>query len=287
MSAAIASSETSAAGAEKFYGKYPGRVLKQEAPPASGDYGGQLWVEVPGILEDDPSDTTGTKKRPLQVRALPCFPPGFFFVPEPGAHVWVEFAAGDINQAIWTGVWYPPKADPETFRSPRTVDGKPPTRHQRIIRTPTGNVIQLDDSGEGGEAIELVNKTHKRRVRLDKDGILLQFGEGSERVIKMNESGIEISFKTDSGKQCITLNDAGIVIETAQAKLVLESSCVKVSDGTGTKSLQLVLLAPLIDGWLKKHQHAGNMGGPTPLFADSLLELTLPATLNLFRSGSA
>jgi len=316
MSTVTANSETVAAKAEKFYGKYPGRVLKQEAQPAKGDYGGQLWIEVPAILEDDPSDQTGAKKRPLHVRALPCFPPGFFFVPEPGAHVWVEFAAGDINQAIWTGVWYPPEAKPEEFRSPKTVKDKPPTKHQKIIRTPSGNVIQLDDTGDGGETIELVNKSHKRCIRLDEVGILLEFGE-PRRVIRMNDTGIEISFKTDSGRHCIKLNDEGIVLEddknnrlalgeggitiqtdavmtdksivleTSGGKLQVEASSVKLSDGMGNadENMKLVLLAPLIDTWLAKHNHTGNMGGPTPPFPADLVTLNLPITRAAVQSG--
>lgn len=274
MSTVTATSAT--ASAEKFYGKYPGRVLEQEAEPAGGDYGGELWVEVPGILENDPSDATGATKRPLQARALPCFSPGFFFVPEPGTHVWVEFAAGDINQAIWTGVWYPAKADPEALRSPKTVGKQPPTRHQKVIRTASGNVIQLDDTSEDGEAIELVNATHMRRVRLDKDGILLDFGDG-KRVIKMDESGIEIS--DADNKNSITLNDQGIVLESSGGKLQVDTSSVKMSDGTGKESMQLALLAPLKEQWLALHQHTGNMGGPTPLLA------VPPLDLPVFQSG--
>ena len=89
--------------AEKYYGKYPGLVLDNK-PPAGQAHVGELLVEVSGILEEA---SGGSGEQAMQVWAKPCFVPGFFFIPEVGAQVWVEFAAGDINQPLWTGVWYP------------------------------------------------------------------------------------------------------------------------------------------------------------------------------------
>jgi phage baseplate assembly protein gpV len=139
----------------KLYGKYPAVVMENQLPADGAAHRGELIVSVPGILEENPQ---GTAEQPLQVVARPCFHPGFFFVPDVGAKVWVEFAAGDVNQPIWTGVWYP------TDASPPTSDDLAPLELQKIIRTTSGHVIQLDDSmglerivilAKGGAMIEI------------------------------------------------------------------------------------------------------------------------------------
>jgi hypothetical protein len=148
---------------QKYYGKYPGLVL-DNAPPSGSDHRGEVLVEVPGILEDDPG---GKDQRPIQVVARPCFLPGFFFIPEKGAQVWVEFAAGDINTPIWTGVWYPKD------KPPKTVDSKAPTLSQKVIRTVSGQVIQLDDSN-GKEEIVIKDEKNDNTITLDANGITIK-----------------------------------------------------------------------------------------------------------------
>ena len=98
---------------------------------------GELLVQVPGILEETAS---GNGQQPIEVLARPCFPPGVFFLPEAGDRIWVEFAAGDVNTPLWTGVWYPDEMAPET------ADADAPARTQKIIRTQRGHVVQLDDT---------------------------------------------------------------------------------------------------------------------------------------------
>lgn len=133
--------------ATKYYGKYPGLVL-ENTPPEEASHRGELVVEIPGILEENPD---GEGQRPMQVTARPCFHPGFFFLPQPNAQVWVEFVAGDINCPIWTGVWYPTDAPPQT------VADEGPTEFQKIIRSASGHVVQLDDT-ENEEKIVIKHK---------------------------------------------------------------------------------------------------------------------------------
>ena len=56
----------------------------------------------------------------------------------------IVFVNGDINVPIWTAVWYPADA------TPKTVSGDAPTLDQKIIRTRSGQVIQLDDTQDTG-----------------------------------------------------------------------------------------------------------------------------------------
>jgi len=87
--------------ADKCYGKYTGIVEDNR----DGDHQGKLQVRVPTIFGEDEV-----------VEARPALPYGFFFVPETGAKVWIEFEGGDTSHPLWTGLKYvpgewPPEAD--------------------------------------------------------------------------------------------------------------------------------------------------------------------------------
>lgn len=153
--------------ARRYDGKYPAIVLDEE-PKEDALKRGELLVQVPGILEESED---GAGQQPIEVVAKPSFPAGFYVIPEPGARVWVEFAAGDINSPLWSGVWYPDDAPPQT------ADDEAPTRAQKIIRTAAGHVVQLDDT-EGDEKIVVRHKLDSR-IMIDAEGhIAIQHKDG-------------------------------------------------------------------------------------------------------------
>ncbi len=165
---------------KKYYGKYPGLVISNTALNEDDNYGdhrGELLVKIPGILEEDPD---GDGQRPIQVLAKPCFHPGFFFIPEEQTQVWVEFAAGDINSPLWSGAWYPKDL------SPRTVDDEGPTEFQKMIRTASGHVVQLDDT-ENKEQI-VVRHKQGSLIKIDKDG----------HITVEHKDGFKIELKADN-----------------------------------------------------------------------------------------
>ena len=78
-----------------YYGKYRGTVVDNLDPMTRG----RLRVTVPAVLG------------PEQVWAMPCVPYagpnlGFYFLPENGTGVWVEFEAGEISYPIWSGFFW-------------------------------------------------------------------------------------------------------------------------------------------------------------------------------------
>lgn len=79
---------------ERYFGKYPAICRDHHDPQMVG----RIRAEVPFPLGQGPDNWS--------VWALPCLPPGNFFVPEEGALVWIEFAYGDVNQPVWTGTYY-------------------------------------------------------------------------------------------------------------------------------------------------------------------------------------
>src|SRR5215207_6586413 len=133
----LAAPSTGHQAGRKYYGKYPGFVVDRAPESAAGHHRGILRVRVPGILEEDGSGG----QQPLEALASPAFMPGLFWVPEDGDSVWVEFAAGDVDHPIWTGVWYAADA------TPADLDGNRPTEDQKVIRTPSGQLVYFEDTG--------------------------------------------------------------------------------------------------------------------------------------------
>ena len=96
-----------------YFGKYRGVVTDSADPNLRG----RIKVRVPAVLGD------------AEVWALPCVPyagdkVGFFFLPEPGTAVWVEFEGGDPSYPIWTGCFWADGQVPD--------DGKP---ERKVLRT--------------------------------------------------------------------------------------------------------------------------------------------------------
>lgn len=185
--------------ATKHFGKYPGIVLKNDAPDNNPeieqDYGkcrGELLVEISGLLEEVPSTSNYTsiaeiQQRPMQVYAKPCFSTGTFFVPEIGDKVWVEFIAGDPESPLWTGTWY------QQDKFPKTTEQVGPTRFQKVLRTVSGHVIQLDDT-EGEEKIIILHKSGSM-IDIEEDGKITITDTGNDTSIVSNK----ISFGTKGG----------------------------------------------------------------------------------------
>ena len=199
---------------KKFYGKYPGVVLDNE-PPADIQRG-ELTVKVHGILEEDQGGQ-GQGPIPIKVTAKPCYPPGFFFVPNVGDNVWIEFGAGDINTPVWTGVWYPKD------KTPKTAKDKEPTRFQKVIRTVSGHVIQMDDS-DGEENVAILHKSGSS-VMIDNDNITITHRKKSE--IKIDKDGN------------VTITDKGGNTTIKSEKITLESGNILLGDSGNGQPLAL------------------------------------------------
>lgn len=234
----------------RYYGKYAGLVVDNGPPPSGGAHRGQVKVRVPGILEETPD---GSGNRPLEVLAAPAFLPGFFFIPEIEAQVWVEFVAGDINFPIWTGVWYPEDA------APATADGNAPTEHQKVIRTASGQVILLDDTDDGQKTV-IHDEKNGSTITLDRSGIM----------IETTASGGSVTLKL--GQSTVTLKDDSVEIaQGGKNSIKLGPGGTTITDPTGAD--QGVVLSPIIRQWLLTHTHIGNMGAPTPLNPGDIVTL--------------
>src|SRR4051812_15362894 len=85
----------------QFYGKYRGTVINNMDPLSLG----RIIVQVPAVLGLIPSSW-----------ALPCVPfagkgTGFYFIPDIGSNVWIEFEGGNSGSPIWVGCFW---GDPDS-----------------------------------------------------------------------------------------------------------------------------------------------------------------------------
>lgn len=183
----------------RFYGKYRGFVVDNADPETRG----RLKLRVPSLMGDQ---DTGW--------ALPCSPfggladQGLFMIPEVDAQVWVEFEEGNLDKPIWVGVFWQQSSD-----TPSEAALEEPTT--RIIKTPSGHVLQFDDKS-GEEQFRLFHPA------------------GAELIV--NPEGT-VSY-TDAGGSSITLDAEAnaIVIEDSNGNTVtMDSSGTVVEDSNGNK----------------------------------------------------
>jgi uncharacterized protein involved in type VI secretion and phage assembly len=116
--------------ADRFYGKYRGRVEDNQDPLRQG----RLRASVPDVLGAEISGW-----------ALPCVPyagphVGFHAIPPQGAGVWIEFEAGDTSHPIWVGGWWALGQIPLDQASTSTL----PSR--KLLRSDGGLLVSLDDA---------------------------------------------------------------------------------------------------------------------------------------------
>jgi uncharacterized protein involved in type VI secretion and phage assembly len=169
----------------RCWGKYRGFVMDRRDPEQLG----RLKLTVPSVFADA---VTGW--------AWPASPYagagiGFFFIPQEGDLVWVEFVEGELEHPIWSGgSWARPRGVPEI--PAEALEAYPDTaviktrsgalimlsdadgREKVVVRAPNGCEIVLDPTanlvtiqggevhirGEGGEVQELATRTFVEKV---------------------------------------------------------------------------------------------------------------------------
>lgn len=184
----------------------------------------QLAGVAVGIVLDN-LDATSQGRVQVQLPGLPIEPPwarvaapdagrarGLYFMPQVDDEVLVAFEHGDVTRpyvigSLWNGTDRPPAVGPTDPRS------------KRVIRTPQGHVIELDDAKQ---TITITGSTEQQRVEITKDKIELSAGSGASR---------------------LTLDTDGSVTLHASSTLTIEAQSLKLSatsidiDAQGTAKL--------------------------------------------------
>jgi uncharacterized protein involved in type VI secretion and phage assembly len=154
----------------RFYGKYRGIVTDVDASTL------RVKATVPAVLGSVP---TGW--------AMPCVPyagdgVGFFFLPDVGAGVWIEFEGGDVSFPIWTGCYW--HADELPSRVAKDV---------KVIKTKGDQQIVLDDR----DHTITITDSNENKVTLDRNGITIVRGSGKLAItdgkVSANDGAMEVT----------------------------------------------------------------------------------------------
>lgn len=162
----------------KYYGKYKGLVVDNNDPKNLG----RLRLKIPSILGEDM----------VSGWAMPCLPyggandQGFFFIPEVGAGVWVEFEEGNLEYPIWVGTYWTKPGGANEVPKPANTQS-PPTR--KIIKTKKGHSIELEDK-DGKESIIITEKTNNNKITMNRNGITIEDSNGNVITMDASSGGI-------------------------------------------------------------------------------------------------
>jgi uncharacterized protein involved in type VI secretion and phage assembly len=184
---------------QRYYGKYRGFVIDNMDPEKRG----RVKAKVPTVMGDQ---ETGW--------ALPCLPfgglanQGLFMIPEIDAQVWVEFEEGNLDHPSWVGVFWQQASD-----TPEEAALDEPTT--RIIRTPSGHVLQFDDE-PGEEQIRLAHPSGAEII-IDPDGGITTH-DASDNTLTLDAKSNKITLEDSNGNQ-----------------MVMDSSGTTIEDGSGNK----------------------------------------------------
>lgn len=150
--------------AETYYGKYRGTVFNNVDP----EFSGRIQAIVPGVPGLEVAPTTW---------ALPAVPlagkqRGAFFVPEPGAGVWVEFERGDPRYPIWTGGFWGIAAEVPA----QALTGLPALPSIVLQTSPKTTLMISEVPGPTGG---IMLRSGLATITINETGIIIQNGQGA------------------------------------------------------------------------------------------------------------
>ena len=214
--------------AEQYFGKYTGVVKENKDPKKLG----HLQVSVPAIFPEDET-----------VEAAPALPFGYFFVPEKGAKVYVEFEGGDSGYPLWTAVQY--------IQGEWAAEAEADPPQLRVVKTVAGHLLIFDDKEN---KVELRDGANGHSVVLDASGIAIKDGANGHSVTlaagKVTvEAAAGATLELKAGTSKVDLAPGQVTVDAGPGQVNVSGATVTVSGG-------LVRLgaggAPVL--------HAGDMG---------------------------
>jgi uncharacterized protein involved in type VI secretion and phage assembly len=189
----------------KCWGKYRALVVDRNDP----DQLGRLKLSVPSVFGDA---VTGW--------AWPVSPyagagVGFFFIPQVGDVVWVEFVEGELEHPIWSGgMWAKPEKESEI-----PAEAKESYPDTALIKMKSGTLVMLSDA-DGRVTVRAKNGCE---IVLD----------ATTNVVTIQASEVQIR------------GEGGVVQELVTKAFVDQVFSVHTHVVDGTKTLKPVSLPPL------------------------------------------
>ncbi len=166
---------------QKHFGKYRAVVANTNDPLRLG----RIQAVVPDISNDEPSSW-----------AMPCVPLagphlGLYVLPPVGAHIWIEYEAGDVARPIWVGGFWQSAGE-----LPAAAGAAPPTTVAIILQTAQGNALTVSDQPGPGGGIVLTSKGGAS-IAVGDAGIFIANGKGASIAlvgpsVSVNNGALEI-----------------------------------------------------------------------------------------------
>jgi len=170
-----------------FYGKYRGTVLDNVDPEQRG----RLMLNVPDVLGPIPSSWA----EPVVPLAGPGGPSmGVYFVPPPGAGVWVEFEHGDPDYPVWSGCRWGSQSG-----VPSSATAGNPADPNIVIQSLLQHSIMISDMppspSTGGIIIQ---STTGAQIVVNDSGIYISNGKGASitlvgPVVNVNDGALSVT----------------------------------------------------------------------------------------------
>ncbi len=256
----------------QYFGKYRGVVVANDDPEQLGRL--RLWV--PSLFPRD-GDATPTDGEDTSVTdwAWPCLPfggpdSGFFFVPEVGAKVWVEFEEGNLDSPLWVGLfWSRPGGTTEIPTEAQNMEDNAPQR--RVLKTPCGHVLEFCDI-DGKETVTLRHKDGAM-LHMDENGsVTLNNKQGT--FVYLNAQDAELSFADENGNN-VRLGDSGMTLTNKDGTVVdMAGSAVQViakdvmlradTVSLGEGATEPAILGNMFASIFDSHTHPTAMGPSGP-----------------------
>jgi hypothetical protein len=258
----------------QYFGKYRGTVEDNQDPLKLG----RLKLRIPSLLIDDPDSPE--KDEGVTDWAWPCVPSGgageqgFFFIPEPQSHVWVEFEEGNIDHPIWVGTfWANPGGTPQTPTEAQDMSGTKNDNEpkRRVLKTSSGHFLEFCDI-DGKESITLqhqggavIDMDEKGSITIvNKNGSYLYLNADAGEASLVDEKGNNISM-TSNGVT-VTSKDSSVVdlskdaVQVIAKNVHIRSQTVSLGEG----ALEPVILGKTFAALFDAHIHPTTApGAPT------------------------
>lgn len=211
---------------DTFNGMYRGVVVSNEDPLKAG----RCRIRVFYVFDDIPDDHL-----PWAEYADPFMQgspgSGGMFIPSKGSKVWCFFEAGDHMQPVYFA-GAPSAKDHPTGRDSlidgNDLPGSPSYPHNRVIRTPAGNMIELDDT-EGNERIRVLHSSGSQLMMYE-NGDIYEYVTGNRyRYVKGDSFEVIDGSVNKTVKGDINISVDGNSTETVTGSKTVEAASYDIS----------------------------------------------------------